>query len=124
MKKKIADIMQQFPHSIGQEIDLKKAEEQMKKFQIRHLPVLEGGKIVGILSDRDVKLAAKFGEGLTVQDVMTADPYVVSPDTAVAEVFGKMAEHKYGAVLVAEKSKVIGIFTAVDAFKILSEVYR
>lgn len=124
MKKKIADIMQQFPHSIGQEIELKKAEEQMKKFQIRHLPVLAGGKIVGILSDRDLKLAAKFGGELTVQDVMTSDPYVVGPDTPVAEVFGKMAEHKYGAALVAEKAKVVGIFTAVDAFKILSEIYR
>jgi acetoin utilization protein AcuB len=124
MKKSIAEIMQQFPHSIGQEIELKRAEEQMKKFQIRHLPVLAGGKVVGILSDRDVKLAVKFGDGLTVQDVMTSDPYVVSPDTLVTEVFGQMAEHKYGAVLIAEKAKVVGIFTAVDAFKLLSEIYR
>lgn len=124
MKKLMEAVMTKLPHSIGDDIDLSVAEEQMKKYQIRHLPVLNRGKVVGILTDRDVKLAVKFGKGLTVGDVMTPDPYVVGPDANVSEVFGRMAEGKFGSVIVAEKEKPVGIFTAVDGMRLLSEIYK
>jgi acetoin utilization protein AcuB len=125
MKKTMEMIMTKMPRSIGFDIKIGMAEEQMKKFQIRHLPVLKGGKIVGILTDRDLKLAAKFGsKDLNVEEIMTLDPYVVELQSSVSEVLAKMAEHKYGAVIVEEKGKAVGIFTAVDGMRLLSELYR
>lgn len=124
MKKTMESVMTKLPHSIGEEIDLKVAEEQMKKFQIRHLPVLRRGKVVGIVSDRDLKLAVKYGNNLTVADIMTPDPYLVGPDTELAEVFETMAEQKYGAVIVTDNDKPVGIFTAVDGMRLLSKVYK
>lgn len=125
MKKTMEMIMTKMPHSIGFDIKIELAQEQMKKFQIRHLPVLQGGKIVGILTDRDLKLAEKFGSNeLNVEDVMTLDPYVVELQSPVSEVLAKMAEHKFGAVIVEDKGKAVGIFTAVDGMRLLSEMYR
>ena len=66
------------PHTIGGEQTLAKAEKFMREHKIKHLPVLEGGKLVGILSDRDVKLVESFldvnPEKVRVDDAYTPDP--------------------------------------------------
>ena len=58
----IQKVMTPMPHTIGSDISLKKAMEMMREFRIRHLPVQKGGQLVGILSDRDIKLASSFKE--------------------------------------------------------------
>jgi CBS domain-containing protein len=124
---RIEKVMTPMPHTVGTDIPLKTAYSLMKENQIRHLPVLKGGKLVGILTDRDVKLASSFksdGE-LSVEDVMTSDPYAVSPQASLVEVLDEMAEHKYGAVVVRqENEKVVGIFTAVDALRLAATMAR
>ena len=94
---------------------------------IRQVPVQQGGKLVGGLTDRDIKLAASFrGPGeLNVEDVMTPDPYVVAPEAALDAVVLEMAEHKYGcAIVVQPNGKVVGIFTANDACRVLGEILK
>lgn len=122
--KTIESVMSPNIHSIGIGIPLLAAEEQMRKFQVRHLPVLEGGKIMGMLSDRDIKLMKKFPgfEAITVGEAMSPDPYVVSRSAAIREVAAAMAERKLGSAVVAEKGKILGIFTAVDGMKLLAEL--
>jgi acetoin utilization protein AcuB len=96
----------------------------MRELQIRHLPVQEGGKLVGILTDRDLKLATSFGDPneLKVEDVMSLDPYTVRPEASLDAVVIEMAEHKYGSAIVQQANgKVVGIFTAVDALRVLAE---
>jgi acetoin utilization protein AcuB len=97
----------------------------MRENQIRHLPVLEGGHLLGVVTDRDVKLASSFegAERLTAEDVMTPDPYTVSPDTPAADVAREMAARKYGCAIVRQDNgKVVGIFTAVDGMRVLGEI--
>ena len=51
----VKDFMTEMPHTINEDLSLKKAMEMMHEYGCRHLPVLHGGKVVGILSDRDIK---------------------------------------------------------------------
>lgn len=115
------------PHTVGKDIPLKKAFEMMREHRIRHLPVQDGGHLMGVISDRDIKFASSF-EGsseLKVEDVMTPDPYKVSPDALLEEVVASMAEHKYGCAIVEQgNGKVVGIFTEVDALRVLSELLK
>jgi CBS domain-containing protein len=90
--------------------------------------VQKGGALVGILSDRDLKLARSFpgASELVVDDVMTPDPYVVELDTPLDEVAFVMAQHKYGCAVVVDTfgRHAVGIFTANDALKCLGETLR
>jgi acetoin utilization protein AcuB len=122
---KIEKFMTAMPHSINKNLNIKKAFELMREHQIRHLPVQEGGTLVGVLTDRDVKLAGSFqGTGdLLVEDVMTPDPYVVMPETPVNQVASEMCSHKYGCAVVTQKNgKVVGIFTSTDGMRVLSDI--
>lgn len=121
----IQKYMTAIPHTIGKDIALKKAYELMKKEGFRHLPVQDGGALVGIISDRDIKLACSFGDGntLTVEDVMSPDPYTVKPEDSLDHVVTEMAEHKYGCAIVQQgNGKVVGIFTATDGLRVFGEV--
>lgn len=122
----IKDVMTASPHSVGDDLPLNKAIEMMREHHIRHLPVQSGGKLVGVLTDRDVKLALSVhpaAKDLLVSDIMTEDPYAVSPNTSLDKVLPVMANHKYGCVIVqGDKGRAIGIFTATDAVRMLGEV--
>ncbi|MEO7112164.1 MAG: CBS domain-containing protein [Polyangiaceae bacterium] len=113
------------PHSIGKEQKLLVAHRMMSVHKLRHLPVLEHGKLVGILSERDLfSLESLKGveiERDCVEDAMTQDVYCVSPGAHLAEVVGEMVERKYGCTVVIDQMKVVGIFTAVDALGMLAE---
>lgn len=124
---KIQKVMTAMPHTIGADIPLRKAMEMMREFRIRHLPVQAGGELVGVLTDRDIRLARTFqgSESMRVDDVMTPDPYVVAPDADLDAVALNMAEHKYGCAIIRQSNgKVVGIFTDTDALRVLGEMLR
>ena len=120
----IQKVMTPMPHTVGKDIPLKTAMSLMREHRIRHLPVQESGRLVGILTDRDIKLAAAFADGnaLKVEDVMSPEPYTAAPDTPLDHVVSEMAEHKYGCAIVQQgNGKVVGIFTAVDGMRVLTD---
>ena len=114
------------PHSIGRDQTMATAHEMMREHRFRHLPVLAGGKLVGLLSDRDLHLLETLRdvdpEKVLVEDAMTTAPYAVSPDTPLDEVVSTMAEHKYGSAVVMQNEKLVGIFTTVDACRAFAEL--
>jgi acetoin utilization protein AcuB len=116
------------PHSIGQEQTLRAAHKVMSDEAIRHLPVLHGGKLVGMLTDRDLHLVETLKdvdpEKVLVEEAMSAAVYSVSPDTPLDEVSAEMASKKYGSAVVMQNGKVVGIFTTVDACKALTELLQ
>jgi acetoin utilization protein AcuB len=121
MKPTIQKYMTPTPHTIGQEQTLQVAHDVMREHGVRHLPVLEGGKLVGLLSQRDLHLVETLREvdpaTTTVDEAMTTDVYVTGPDVALDEVAAQMAEHKYGSAVIVDRGKVLGMFTTVDALK-------
>lgn len=122
----IQKYMTMIPHTIGADQTLAKAEKMMNEFHIRHLPVLQDGELVGILSDRDIKLVESFKdvdpEKVKVDEAYTPDPYITSPSANLEEVCAEMATHRYGCVLVCDNKKLVGIFTWVDALKALNKL--
>ena len=114
------------PHSIGQDQPMAVALTMMRDLKIRHLPVLTGGKLVGLLSDRDLNLIETLRDvdphKVTVEDAMTSNPYAVTPEAPLDEVVAEMAEHKYGCAVVMSSNRLVGIFTTVDACRSFAEL--
>jgi len=114
------------PHTVGIEQTLAHAQDAMRTHSIRHLPVLHGGSLVGVVSQRDLALIEGLkgvdAASMTVEDAMSNAVYSCSPDAALDEVVNEMAEKKYGCAVVMQNQKVVGIFTTVDVCKALSEL--
>lgn len=115
----IEQYMTRAPHSIGAEQTLARAKTVMHEHGVRHLPVLHGGRLVGIITDRDVNLVETLEDVdprlVTVSDAMSTSVYAVTPEAPLAQVAQEMADRKYGSAVVMRGHHVAGIFTTVDA---------
>lgn len=111
------------PQTIQRDATLAAAREAMSRYGIRHLPVLDGHDLVGILSDRELAVAEKLSDvfRVAVGEIMSVDPFVTHPSTSLAEVAAQMAQKRYGAVVVVDRSNVVGVFTAMDALRAIAE---
>lgn len=111
-------------HTIGHDQTLAVAHRIMHEHALRHLPVLDAGKLVGILSLRDLHFIETLKDidqaQVQVNEAMTQDVFTVGPRSSVRKVVAEMAEHKYGSAVVVDRGHVVGIFTTVDALKALS----
>ncbi len=115
------------PISLDADKAIVDAENLMRDNGIRHLPIVEGNQVVGILSDRDIKLAKSIvqaADAIQVRHVCHSDVYSVEPDTPIDVVVETMAEHQYGSAVVTQNGKLVGIFTTVDACRTLAEITR
>jgi CBS domain-containing protein len=121
--KTIESVMTPQPFTIGRDQTLATAHTMMQSHHIRHLPVLERGELVGVLSQRDLYFVENIsGVDVSkdhVDDAMSTDCYVVAPQASVREVAATMAERKLGSAVIVEAGRVIGIFTATDALRVL-----
>ena len=122
----IQKFMTTAPHTIGSDQTLNKAHELLRKFGIRHLPVLRGGKLAGILTQRDLALVERLRdvnpESVLVEEAMATEIYSVSPQAPLDEVAAEMAEKKYGCAIVVDNQHVVGIVTTVDICHALVEL--
>jgi acetoin utilization protein AcuB len=120
----IQEVMTEQPITIGRNESLATAHEMMRIHGCRHLPVLEHGDLVGIVTQRDLYLLETIaGVDLTtdlVDECMTTDAYAVLPDAPLVEVAGHMATEKCSCAVVIERGRVIGIFTTTDALRVLA----
>jgi acetoin utilization protein AcuB len=100
------------------------AARLMRQHEIRHLPVIKHGKVVGILSQRDVHLIETLEDvdpaRVAVEEAMTEKPYVVDPEEPLHVVATEMAKRKIGSAVVAHGDKLQGLFTTTDALLALA----
>lgn len=101
----------------------------MKGNGVRHLPILRGTKVVGIVSDRDVKVASGLNSSekmmIEARHIMATDPVTVNSATSLEDVAFQMSNSKIGSVIVNdEEDQFLGIFTVTDALNALIEVAR
>lgn len=122
----ISKYMTTIPRTIESDASLMAATRLMREGGFRHLPVVAGERLLGVITQRDIQLVETFdnvdAEKITVAEAMTEKPYAVSPETPLDEVVATMAEHKYGSAVVVQNTKVVGVFTTVDACRALSEL--
>jgi acetoin utilization protein AcuB len=124
----IRQFMSPCPQCIEQDQPMSEAHRLMRQKRARHLPVLAGGRLVGLVSLGDLHLtetlAGVDSERVRVEEAMTLEPYCVGPTARLDEVVDVMAANKYGCALVVEAEQVVGIFTTVDALEVLARVLR
>ncbi|MFL5357291.1 CBS domain-containing protein [Archangium sp.] len=122
----VDDFMTRTVHTIGTRSPLSEAHRLMNEHTIRHLPVLEGGRLVGVVSMRDLHLIETLKgvdpKEVAVEEAMAQEAYAVPPGTELLEVVRTMAMHKYGSAVVARNGRVEGIFTTIDALKALESL--
>lgn len=116
------------PLTVGKDQSIETASRLMSDARARHLPVLDGGHLIGIVSERDLAMVQNIvgpsADQRTVEDAMSFNPYCVAPDAPLDQVAEEMASHRYGSAVVVQNEKVVGIFTAVDGLTALAELLR
>ncbi len=103
------------------------ARQLMAKHRVNQLPVLDDDRLVGIVTDRDVRDAYptsmminrtkeidRFAAKITVEEVMTHDIFVVRPDTPLKTAVGLLRRHRIGALPVVQNKHLVGIITRSD----------
>lgn len=122
---KIREHMTNNPVTIACHKSVKEAAEVMKEHKFRHLPVMQGQQLVGILSHRDIALVEAIQSTdparITVTEAMTPEPFVCGPDDALVEVAAKMVHSHIGAAIVQEQGELLGIYTTQDALRSVIE---
>ena len=119
----IRAVMTAAPFTVLAKQSLVVAQELFARHGIRHLPVLADGALVGLLSSRDIgflEAAPAMAQAMTVEDVMTPAPYTVGPSAPLDAVAGAMSRRKIGSAVVVDRGRVVGVFTTVDALRLLS----
>lgn len=123
MDDSIENFMTHSIHTIAAKRTLAEAHELMRKHRIRHLPVLDGGELVGMVTQRDLALVETLRNvdpaKVTIEDAMSPDVFTVPLETPVAQVAQRMAHDKIGSAVILRGNKVVGIFTAIDALNAL-----
>jgi acetoin utilization protein AcuB len=127
---RVGDIMSISPMTITPGASVHEAQALMHQRNIRHLPVLQNGRLVGMLSDRDIRLVLPSPatslsvweirhllDKLTVGEVMTYFVMTTTPDCLVTEAVGRMLGHKIGALPVVADRQVVGILTRTDILR-------
>ena len=114
-------VMTPFPWQVHLDEPLDRARELMRDRDLRHLPVTEGGVLVGAVTERDIALVenatpdAAERAALTVRDVSVRAAYIVELSEPLDAVLGEMAARHIDAALVVKRGKLAGIFTSTDA---------
>src|SRR6185436_13933228 len=102
----VSEYMTKSPAKIGAEQTLSAAHELMRKKRIRHLPVLHGGRLVGIVSLRDLHLVETLKDvepsEVRVEEAMSPDVYCVTGDAPLKTVVREMARRKLGSAIVTQ----------------------
>ena len=123
----VSQWMTKEPVTIKPKDTLRHARERLAKYRINQLPVAVGDKLVGIVTDRDVRDAYpsslrlfygkdvdEFGDSHTIEEVMTYHVITVSPQTSLREAAQRLRQQRFGALPVVEKDTLVGIITRSD----------
>ena len=129
----VRDVMTPDPVTVGPDDTLYTAAARMAERNCRRLPVLDGeGRLIGILTDRDLRLAVNSPlilrerwqdemllQHTSVDACMTPDPITVAPDAPLEEAVALMLRHKISGLPVVEAEHVVGIVTVTDLLRAL-----
>lgn len=123
----VSDLMTVVPDVIAPDTTLREIIGMMKSEGYRHLPVVDSGKLVGIITDRDIRLVMnspmvmherrqdeELIDTVTAESCMTPNPVTVTPDTPAYRASEILSMYKFGALPVVEGEELVGILTVTD----------
>jgi len=132
---RVKDRMRRSLVSVAQSDTLDHALTTLKRFNIRHLPVVKGDRVVGIVSDRDVKKAAPspfdyptaeefraFTSAVAIKEIMTKEVVTVAPLTPIEEAASLMSQKRIGALPVVQEGRLVGMLTETDVLGVITEM--
>jgi CBS domain-containing membrane protein len=135
MAKTVRDIMATEVTTLGRNDSLQLAKDIMTLGRVRHFPVIDDNKVVGVVSQRDLYKASlgsvmKYGEkaqrafleGIVVKEIMSDPPITIAPHASVQEAARLMMEKKIGCLPVLEGAQLVGIVTETDMLKLVAEM--
>ncbi len=136
MTLKVQDIMTRDPVTVEADWPVRKARDLARELGLRRMPVLDGGTLVGIITDRDLRVietisgAASFVEKyhdflmrtISVRQAMTPDPHTVVPDTDLVEVARMTRDLRVGGLPVVEDGLLVGMITRTDLIGLLIDL--
>lgn len=112
-------------HAVEAHQTVATAMDVMQEHNLRHLPVLQDGVVVGEISERDLKvwqLQKEFKHETAVSHIMIENPYIVDPGAPLHEVATEMATRRIGSAIVVSKGALSGMFTVTDALRALARL--
>jgi len=132
--KRVRDCMTCDPASVGPNDSLQRVVELLRRRDIRSVPVLEDGRLIGIVSDRDVRQVApayplfreeeeirRYTENLTVTAAMTADPMTIAPDAPLVDAAKVLETYRISALPVVDGTELVGMLTVTDLLRVFVE---
>ena len=126
----VGSVMTPFPYFVDTDNEVGEVERLMGEHQIHHVPVQQNGRVVGIVSERDLyHLGDRFlpiadRARIRAREIMACDPYTVAFDTPLNEVALEMARRHAGSAIVLHHEKLAGILSATDICRILAEIFE
>ena len=122
----VATCMTRSPVTVDRSTTMAQALKIMEEHGFRHLPVVDEGRLVGLVSERNLRVVENM-RGIdsafcTVGDFILEAPYSVAPDAPVREVARQMSVRKCGSAAVVDGEQVVGVFTTTDALAVLADV--
>jgi len=117
----VAHWMSSHPYATAPDEPLTKACAQIQELKVRSLPVVEDGKLLGIVTDRDIRTHLKFLESTTARQAMAKEPLTVTPETSIWDAARILRERKVGALPVLHDGRLVGIISTSDLLEALIE---
>lgn len=123
----LRELMTPFPHAVTAGSSVAEARDRMRALGIRHLPVIDDGRVIGVLGEQTLVTLCDHGRAdphaLAAGDVLDRDAcVVVGPDMPVAAVLQSMMERRADCAAVVERGELTGILTAHDLMRALADV--
>jgi acetoin utilization protein AcuB len=134
---RVRDCMSVDPATVGPKDSLQMIIELLRQRDIRSVPVVEKGKLIGIVTDRDVRQVApayplfrdedeirRYTENLTVTAAMTANPMTIAPDAPLVEAAKVLEIYRIGSLPVVGDGRLVGMLTVTDVLRVFVEENR
>ena len=131
---RVRDCMSVDPATVGPKDSLQKVMSLLRRRDIRSVPVVENGRLIGIVTDRDVRQVApayplfrdedeidRYTENLTVTAAMTADPMTIAPDAPLVEAAKVLETYRISSMPVVDDRRLVGMLTVTDVLRVFVE---
>ena len=133
-RRRVRDWMTVEPSAVGPKDSLQGVIELLRRRDIRSVPVIEEGRLVGIVTDRDIRQVTpayplfrdeaeirRYTENLAVTAAMTADPMTISPDAPLVQAAKLLETYRISSLPVVDRKKLVGMISVMDLLRAFVE---